>query len=94
MKSLAQIISKGVPEYKRRDFFKAIAKYRMETHKLLSPADRGKIFKIPRLMSEIQGVLKFADTDVFMEYHDWSLLDHSPKLDEKRVRNPGDGAQL
>ena len=33
-------------------------------------------------MSEIQGELEFADTDVFMEFHDWSLLDHSPKLDE------------
>ena len=33
-------------------------------------------------MSEIQGVLELADTDVFMEYHDWSLLDHLPRLEE------------
>ncbi len=32
---------------------------------------------------EIQGILEFADTDVFMEYHDWSLLDYSPKMDEQ-----------
>ena len=33
-------------------------------------------------MSEIQVMLEFADTDVFMEYHDWSLLDHSTRMDE------------
>ena len=47
------------------------------------PPNKGKPFKIPRLMSEIQGTLEFADTDVFMEYHDWSLLDYSPKMDEQ-----------
>src|SRR3546814_17347721 len=34
-------------------------------------------------MTRIQGELEFADTDVFMEFHDWSLLDHSPKLGER-----------
>ena len=81
-KNLAQTIAEGIPEYERKDFLKAVTKYRMEAHKLLSPADRGEAFQIPRLMSEVQGVLEFADTDVFMEYHDWSLLDHSPKLDK------------
>lgn len=33
-------------------------------------------------MSEIQGAFEFADTDVFMEFHDWSLLDHSVQLAE------------
>ena len=33
-------------------------------------------------MSEIQGAFEFADTDVFMEFHDWSLLNHSSKLGE------------
>ena len=39
-------------------------------------------------MTEIQGTLEFADTDVLMEYHDWSLLDHSPKMgpDEFAIR--------
>ena len=31
-------------------------------------------------MSDVQGTLEFADTDVFMEYHDGSLLDHSPNM--------------
>jgi len=29
----------------------------------------------PRLMAHVQGELVFADTDVLMEYHDWSLKD-------------------
>ena len=33
-------------------------------------------------MSDIQGSLEFADTDVFMEFHEWSLLNHPTKLDE------------
>ena len=33
-------------------------------------------------MAKLQGELEFADTDVFMEDHDWSLLNHSPHLDE------------
>ena len=56
--------------------------YRTETQDMLSPAERGETFAVPRLMSEVQGTLEFADTDVFMEYHDWSLLDHSSKLGE------------
>ena len=33
-------------------------------------------------MSTVQGKLELADTDIFMEHHDWSLLDHSPRMDE------------
>ena len=32
-------------------------------------------------MAEIQGTLEFADTDTFMESHDWSLLDYSPRME-------------
>ncbi|WP_411032843.1 hypothetical protein [Shinella sp. BYT-45] len=31
----------------------------------------------------VQGELELADTDILMEYHDWSLADHSPKLEAK-----------
>ena len=31
---------------------------------------------VPGLASEIQGELHLADTDLFMESRDWSLLDH------------------
>ena len=50
--------------------------------KLLTPAERGEPFGVPRLMAQIQGELELADSDLFMEHHDWSLLDHSPELTE------------
>jgi type III restriction enzyme len=59
-----------------------VAKYRVEVEGQLSPAEGGETFILPRLMSEVQGTLEFADTDVFMELNDWSLLDHSPKLSD------------
>ena len=60
----------------------AVESYRTLNRHLLSPAERGEKLGIPRLMSEIQGSLEFADTDVFMEYSDWSLLNHPARLDE------------
>ena len=79
---LEKVIVEALPDPERKGFSEAVAKYRAEARDLLSPAERGETFTIPRLMSEVQGTLEFADTDVFMEYHDWSLLNHSPKLGE------------
>ena len=49
---------------------------RTETQGPASPAGRGEAFAVPRLMSEVQEELELADTDVFMESHDWSLAGH------------------
>jgi type III restriction enzyme len=59
-----------------------VSRYRVETDDQLSPAEKGEAFVVPRLMAEVQGELQFADTDVFMEYHDWRLADHPALLDE------------
>ena len=40
------------------------------------------MLEVPRLMTRIQGKLKFADADMFMELHNWSLLDHPARLGE------------
>ena len=79
---LEKTIAESLPEAERKEFIEAVAGYRVDTQNRLSPAERGETFAVPRLMSEVQGTLEFADTDVFMEYHDWSLLDHSSKLGE------------
>ncbi len=78
-----QTISETLPEQERKGFATAVAQHRAAVEEHISPAEQGQPFKVPRLMSEIQGTLEFADTDVFMEYHDWSLLDYSPKMDER-----------
>ncbi len=66
----------------RKAFTHAVAKYRDGVKERLSPAARGQVFAVPRLMADVQDSLEFADTDIFMEFHDWSLCDHSAKLDE------------
>ena len=80
--SLEESIIATVPESERRDLSNAVESYRTLNRHLLSPAERGEKLGTPRLMSEIQGSLEFADTDVFMEYSDWSLLNHPARLDE------------
>ena len=79
---LESVIVGVLQEPEREAFAKAVSGYRIETRDLLSPAERGETFEVPRLMAEVQGTLEFADTDLFMEDHDWSLRDHSPKLGE------------
>ena len=76
-----EIVEK-LPDAERSGFADAAAQHRRDTGKLLTPAERGEPFAVPRLMAQIQGELEFADSDLFMEHHDWSLLDHSPNLTE------------
>ena len=79
---LEQVICTVLPEAECWRIAESFEKYRKLVKNRLSPAERGEKFEVPRLMSELQGELEFADTDVFMEDHDWSLLNHSPKMDE------------
>lgn len=79
---LEKVIADTLPAAERKEFAEAVAKYRVEVKDQLSPAEQGATFAVPRLMSEIQGELAFADTDVFMEFHDWSLLSHTSKMAE------------
>ncbi|MXY18946.1 MAG: restriction endonuclease subunit R, partial [Synechococcus sp. SB0664_bin_36] len=53
----------------------AITRWEAEHAHNVAPAQRGETFVVPRLMAHVQGELVFADTDVLMEYHDWSLKD-------------------
>ena len=79
---LEEAILATVPEVERPAFAKAVEEYRTTVEKSLSPAERGEPFNVPRLMCAIQGKLEFADTDRFVEDHDWSLLYYPAKLDE------------
>ena len=76
-----EIVEK-LPDAERSGFADAAARHRRGTGNLLTPAERGEPFAVPRLMAQIQGELEFADSELFMEHHDWSLLDYSPNLTE------------
>ncbi len=75
-------IANALPEAERQGFSDAAAAHRAEAAKLLSPAERGETFAVPALMADVQGKLELADTDLFMEWHDWSLDGHPAQLSE------------
>ena len=79
---LKEAILEVLPKSEWPDFAHAFEMHRLGVREDPPPAGQDEDFRAPRLMSAIQGVLEFADTDVFMEHHDWSLLDHSPRMDE------------
>ena len=80
--TLEQVIRAAVPEAEHGRIAESFEKYRKLVKDQLSPAEQGAAFEVPRLMSALQGALEGADTDAFMEEHEWSLLTHSPHLDE------------
>ncbi len=80
--ALEKVIRAAVPEVEHGRIDESFETYRRLVRNHLSPAEQGEKFDVPRLMAELQGELEFADTDVFMEDHDWSLLNHSPQMDE------------
>ncbi|MCF6234715.1 MAG: hypothetical protein L3J36_16700 [Rhodobacteraceae bacterium] len=79
---LEKLITEAISKTECKGFAETVTKYRIEVKDQLSPAEQGQTFSVPRLISEIQGELEFADTDLFMEFHDWSLLSHSAKMGE------------
>ncbi len=81
---------------KRKALTEVFAQLQLEAKLRLSPAERGETFNVPRLMTQIQGELEFADTDVFMESHDWSLLNHPARLDEREfaIRETAHGFEI
>ena len=81
-RSLELTLYKATPKAQHRNIGDVIAKYRMHVRDKLSPAERGEKLTVPRLMAVIQGTLEFADPNTFMEFHDWSLLDYSPRMEE------------
>ena len=46
----------------------------------VAPAHRGETFTVPRLMTYVQQEFVWGDTDLLMEYHDWSLADQPARL--------------
>ena len=93
---LEKAVAETLPDPERKGFVEAVARYRVATRDLLSPAERGETFAVPRLMAEVQGTLEFADSALFMEDHEWSLLNHSPKMgkNEFTIRETARGFEI
>ena len=84
--SLEETIIATVPEAERKDLSSAIKDYRAQNWEFLSPAERGEKLNVPRLMTVIQGSLEIAESDTFMDYHEWSLLSHQARLNETEFK--------
>jgi type III restriction enzyme len=80
--ALEAAITATIPAPARESFAEAVRRYRVDIRDQLAPAEQGEIMRVPRLFTEIQGSFEFADPDVFMEFHDWSLASHPARLDE------------
>lgn len=77
-----ETIFAAVPAAKKDSFKKKVIEHKQRVEKELSNAAKRVPFIVPRLVSEIQGEMEFADHEVFDEYNDWSLLDYPMKLGE------------
>ncbi|MEN5246154.1 DEAD/DEAH box helicase family protein [Brucella pseudintermedia] len=71
----------GIPVAEADGFREQVESYEAEHKHLASPAERGETFTVPALMVWVQDELELADTDILMEYHDWSLANHSSRLE-------------
>jgi type III restriction enzyme len=97
---ISQEIEKALKEAvlpsERAGLAEAARAYHAEILPLLSPAERGEAFTVPRLVSEVQGDLVFVETETLMELHKWSLLDHPARLDERvfSIRDNARGFEL
>lgn len=76
-----EVLYEQTPERFHGHLRDKIAEFEAQHAHEVAPAHRGETFVVPRLMAWVQGELTFADTDVMMEYHDWSLKDHPARLD-------------
>ncbi len=45
----------------------------------LSPASKGELFTVPRLLFETQGEFVFAEADTIFEQFDWNIADYAPE---------------
>jgi len=79
---LESAICGAILETERAGFAEAVRKYRIDIKDQLSFAELGASLVVPRLRAEVQGSFEWADTDVFMEFHGWSLFDCPARLTE------------
>jgi len=78
-----QALIEKAPTYMHETLRAKLKEFKEQHPNELAPAHLGEEFIVPRLMTNIQGELVFGDTDILMEYHDWSLHDYPARLRAK-----------
>ena len=80
--ALEAAVRAALPPAAGAGFAEAAAAWRSAQAQRFSPAQRGERFTVPALMAFVQGELQLADTETFMENHDWTLAAHPFRPDE------------
>ena len=75
-------ISAVLPTESRQRFMEAVVRHRVEREAARSPAERDETLRIPGLAVEVQGEFDFADTDILIEDHNWTLSSYAAVLEE------------
>lgn len=79
-KSEAETVIERAPERLKAKLKAEIEAHNAKHEHEIPASLKGEEFTVPRLMALVQGDLVFGDTDILMEYHDWSLADHPARL--------------
>ncbi len=79
-KSEAEAVIARAPERLKAKLKEEIDAHNAKHAHEVPASQKGGEFTVPRLMAHVQGELVFGDTDILMEYHDWSLADHPARL--------------
>jgi type III restriction enzyme len=89
-------IAAVLPNEARAGFCEAAASYRAEAALRFAPAQKGESFVAPALVVEMQGELRLAEHETFMEYFEWSLNEVSAILgpNEFTPRESSDAFEL
>ena len=75
---LADKLVKSAPKADRETVMRTLAVHHAHQH--LSPAEKREVFKVPQLCLFVDGDLKKATKEWFLDGRGWKLLDFSPEL--------------
>ncbi|NVJ90390.1 MAG: DEAD/DEAH box helicase family protein [Methylocystaceae bacterium] len=73
----------ALPEADHMAFEEEAAQYIAEITPMLSPAQRGAVFTVPRLMAYVQDEFVFGDMEEVFCEHNWSLAQYPAELTQK-----------
>ncbi|MCB4791267.1 MAG: DEAD/DEAH box helicase family protein [Elusimicrobia bacterium] len=78
--NIASLFSKDKNEQNR--IVNSLHLFKAQQDVSLSPAEKGKIFKVPQLSVFYQGYFELPEPSLFLESSQWNILDYSAELSE------------
>lgn len=79
---LAEQLVQAVDKKSRSEVQKVIKTHRYYQQRTLTPAERGEVFRMPRLCVQLQGELELAEKELFLDACGWKLTEYPAELTE------------